>query len=574
MYDFCGAFNEGALFDQPICEQIWRAKYQYKSSTARIDLSVRDTWFRVAAALSQAEPIENRGRMTAQFMAAMDDFKLIPAGRILAGAGTRHRVSLSNTFVMKTLPDSLPEIMDVIKEAALTMQMGGGLGYDFSTLRPSGALVKGLNCPAAGPLAAMDICDAVCKMLVSGMGRGAMMATMRVDHPDIEAFITAKSDPTRMRNFNLSVLIPDAFMQAVEADADWSLLWKGEVHSTVKARALWTLIMEQNYKAAEPGVLFIDRINAANPLSYMEEISATNSCAEQPLPPNGTCPLASINLARLVTAPFTAQAALDIDTLRQLAGVAVRMLDNSLDVSNFAVEDQRIEAQTKRRIGIGVTGLADALIMLGVGYGSDASVALVDEWMQALSNAAYLASAELAADRGAFACYDARRHMAQPCIEKLDPEVRAAIAQHGLRNAALTSIAPTGTISMFGGNVSSGVEPIFAASYKRKITEPDGRKSEQVVQDYAVQRYRQKFGEMVPLSDAFVTVADLTPQDHLRIQSTAQRWVDSGISKTVNCPEDISFAAFEGIYRQAYKTGCKGCTTYRPNAVTGSVLST
>lgn len=574
MYDFCGAFNEGALFDQPICEQIWRAKYQYKSSTARIDLSVRDTWFRVAAALSQAEPIENRGRMTAQFMAAMDDFKLIPAGRILAGAGTRHRVSLSNTFVMKTLPDSLPEIMDVIKEAALTMQMGGGLGYDFSTLRPSGALVKGLNCPAAGPLAAMDICDAVCKMLVSGMGRGAMMATMRVDHPDIEAFITAKSDPTRMRNFNLSVLIPDAFMQAVEADADWSLLWKGEVHSTVKARALWTLIMEQNYKAAEPGVLFIDRINAANPLSYMEEISATNSCAEQPLPPNGTCPLASINLARLVTAPFTAQAALDIDTLKQLAGVAVRMLDNSLDVSNFAVEDQRIEAQTKRRIGIGVTGLADALIMLGVGYGSDASVALVDEWMQALSNAAYLASAELAADRGAFSCYDARRHMAQPCIEKLDPEVRAAIAQHGLRNAALTSIAPTGTISMFGGNVSSGVEPIFAASYKRKITEPDGRKSEQVVQDYAVQRYRQKFGEMVPLSDAFVTVADLTPQDHLRIQSTAQRWVDSGISKTVNCPEDISFAAFEGIYRQAYKTGCKGCTTYRPNAVTGSVLST
>lgn len=574
MYDFCGAFNEGALFDQPICEQIWRAKYQYKSSTARIDLSVRDTWFRVAAALSQAEPIENRGRMTAQFMAAMDDFKLIPAGRILAGAGTRHRVSLSNTFVMKTLPDSLPEIMDVIKEAALTMQMGGGLGYDFSTLRPSGALVKGLNCPAAGPLAAMDICDAVCKMLVSGMGRGAMMATMRVDHPDIEAFITAKSDPTRMRNFNLSVLIPDAFMQAVEADADWSLLWKGEVHSTVKARALWTLIMEQNYKAAEPGVLFIDRINAANPLSYMEEISATNSCAEQPLPPNGTCPLASINLARLVTAPFTAQAALDIDTLKQLAGVAVRMLDNSLDVSNFAVEDQRIEAQTKRRIGIGVTGLADALIMLGVGYGSDASVALVDEWMQALSNAAYLASAELAADRGAFARYDARRHMAQPCIEKLDPEVRAAIAQHGLRNAALTSIAPTGTISMFGGNVSSGVEPIFAASYKRKITEPDGRKSEQVVQDYAVQRYRQKFGEMVPLSDAFVTVADLTPQDHLRIQSTAQRWVDSGISKTVNCPEDISFAAFEGIYRQAYKTGCKGCTTYRPNAVTGSVLST
>jgi ribonucleoside-diphosphate reductase alpha chain len=574
MYDFCNAMGSEALFDQPISEQIWRAKYQYKSSTAPIDLNMRDTWFRVAAALAQAEQADQRGRATAQFMAAMEDFKLIPAGRILAGAGTRHRVSLSNTFVMKTLPDSLPEVMDVIKEAALTMQMGGGLGYDFSTLRPKGALVQGLNCPAAGPLAVMDICDAVCKMLVSGTGRGAMMATMRVDHPDIEAFVVAKSDPTRMRNFNLSVLIPDTFMEAVDLDQDWPLVWQGEIRKTIKARALWTKIMEQNYNAAEPGVLFIYRINAANPLSYIENISATNSCAEQPLPPNGTCPLASINLARLVEHPFTSDARLDMDALRHLTAVAVRMLDNSLDVSSFAVEEQVTEAQSKRRIGIGVTGLADAMIMLGVRYGSQASVALVDDWMRALSNAAYLASAELAKERGAFACYDPRRHLCQPSIQKLDHEVQEVIAEYGLRNATLTTIAPTGTTSMLGGNVSSGVEPVFAASYKRKITNPDGSKSEQVVEDYAVWRFRRIFGSLVPLTDVFVTAADLRPEDHLRIQAAAQVWVDSGISKTVNCPEDIGFDAFEDIYRQAYATGCKGCTTYRPNAVTGSVLST
>jgi ribonucleoside-diphosphate reductase alpha chain len=574
MYDFCNAMGSEALFDQPISEQIWRAKYQYKSSTAPIDLNMRDTWFRVAAALAQAEQADQRGRATAQFMTAMEDFKLIPAGRILAGAGTRHRVSLSNTFVMKTLPDSLPEVMDVIKEAALTMQMGGGLGYDFSTLRPKGALVQGLNCPAAGPLAVMDICDAVCKMLVSGTGRGAMMATMRVDHPDIEAFVVAKSDPTRMRNFNLSVLIPDTFMEAVDLDQDWPLVWQGEIRKTIKARALWTKIMEQNYNAAEPGVLFIDRINAANPLSYIENISATNSCAEQPLPPNGTCPLASINLARLVEHPFTSDARLDMDALRHLTAVAVRMLDNSLDVSSFAVEEQVTEAQSKRRIGIGVTGLADAMIMLGVRYGSQASVALVDDWMRALSNAAYLASAELAKERGAFACYDPRRHLCQPSIQKLDHEVQEVIAEYGLRNATLTTIAPTGTTSMLGGNVSSGVEPVFAASYKRKITNPDGSKSEQVVEDYAVWRFRRIFGSLVPLTDVFVTAADLRPEDHLRIQAAAQVWVDSGISKTVNCPEDIGFDAFEDIYRQAYATGCKGCTTYRPNAVTGSVLST
>ena len=320
MYDIIEKSPVTTLFEQPISEQIWRAKYQYQTRGIEVDHSVGDTWLRVASALAEAEPKKSRGEIAASFYDAMQDFKLLPAGRILAGAGTPRNVSLSNTFVMKMLPDSLPEIMDVIKDAAMTMQMGGGLGFDFSTLRPKGTLVRGLDCPAAGPLAVMDICDAVCKMLVTGTGRGAMMATMRVDHPDIEEFVQAKSDSTRMRNFNLSVLISDAFMTAVEAGTDWSLVWEGKELRRIPARALWTTIMQQNFAAAEPGVLFVDRINEGNPLNYIEEISATNSCAEQPLPPNGTCPLASINLARLISTPFTDQAEMDLGGPRAFDG--------------------------------------------------------------------------------------------------------------------------------------------------------------------------------------------------------------------------------------------------------------
>ncbi len=563
-----------AMFDQPISEQIWQSKYQYKTEGNIVDQTVSDTWLRVANNLSHRECNRDRNDVSQQFYEAMQGFKLLPAGRILAGCGTKRNVTLCNTFVMRTIPDSVEGIMDTIKDAALTMKMGGGLGFDFSTLRPKGTLVRGLDCPAAGPLAAMDICDAVCKMLVTGMGRGAMMATMRCDHPDIEEFISAKSDPSRLRNFNMSVLITDRFMNAVEKNLDWGLVWNGSVIRRIRARALWNRIMQQNYDSAEPGVLFIDRINAANPLNYLEELSATNSCAEQPLPPNGTCALASINLAKLVAEPFGQNAKLDLGELRRLTGVAVRMLDNTIDLSQFAVEEQKHETQSKRRIGVGVTGVADALIMLGVRYGSSEGERLFESWMQALQNAAYLASAHLAAVRGCFPAFDRREHQKQPAIQALDPHVRMAIAKHGLRNGVLTTIAPTGTTSMYGGNVSSGIEPVFATSYKRKITNPDGTKSEEVVEDYAVWLYRQMFGSKMPLTDAFVTAQDLRPEDHVRMQAAAQRWVDSGISKTVNCPEDIPFDTFSNVYKMAYESGCKGCTTYRPNAVTGSVLST
>ena len=562
-----------AVFDQPISEQIWRSKYQYISAGQTMDLTLQDTWARVAYDLASVEPSENRDAITREFMDAMQDFKLLPAGRILAGSGTKRNVTLSNTFVMRRLEDSVDGLMDAVKDAALTMQMGGGIGFDFSTIRPKGTLVRGLDCPAAGPLAAMDICDAVCKMLVSGTGRGAMMATLRTDHPDIEDFIAAKSDPLRLRNFNLSVLISDHFMSCVEADRDWDLKWDGKTVRSVRARALWEAIMRKAYDAAEPGVLFVDKINRANPLRYLEDISATNSCAEQPLPANGTCPLASINLSRLVKMPFLDEADFDFEELKRLTFTAVRMLDNVIDRSKFAIAAQRDEAQAKRRVGVGVTGVADAMMMLGIRYGSKAASVELEKWMQTIQNTAYLASARLAAERGTFPLYDSDIHAAQEHIKALDPEVQAAIGEFGLRNGTLTTIAPTGTISMLAGNVSSGIEPVFAMSYNRAITKPDGSKGLEKVEAYAAWKYHQIFGRDAELTGAFVTVHNLTPDDHVRMQATAQKWVDSGISKTVNCPEDIPFEEFEGVYMSAYESGCKGCTTYRPNAITGSVLS-
>jgi ribonucleoside-diphosphate reductase alpha chain len=573
MRDFEVTEKPPLSFNQPIAEHIWSLKYQYRIGGRDVDQSIEDTWSRVATGLAVCEDLAKQSEIAATYYQAMMGFKLLPAGRILAGCGTVRNVTLSNTFVMRTIPDSVAGIMDTIKDAALTMQMGGGIGFDFSTIRPKGTLVRGLDCSAAGPLAAMDICDAVCKMLVTGTGRGAMMATMRCDHPDIEAFATVKSDRLRLRNFNLSVMVTDAFMEAVRADADWELYWNGAVIRRIKAADLWDKIMRQTFAAAEPGVLFIDRINAANPLNYVETISATNSCAEQPLPPYGTCPLASINLTALVSSPFTSAAHLNVPELRRLVGVAVRMLDNTIDVSRYALDAQRDQAQNQRRIGIGVTGVANAIAMLGARYGSSRAVFLLDSWMRTIQNSAYLASARLANERGVFPQYDRLRHLSQPMIKSLDPEVRAEIEACGLRNGTLTTVAPTGTISMLAGNVSSGIEPIFSTSFLRTITNPDGTKSMERVADYAAWLFANLFGDQTPRPAALVTTSELEAGDHIRMQAAAQKWIDSGISKTVNCPESIPFDVFKEVYASAYETGCKGCTTYRPNAITGSVLS-
>ncbi|MCA1972043.1 MAG: ribonucleoside reductase [Caenispirillum sp.] len=922
-----------------IARQIWDMKYRLKAADGSpVDNTVEDTWRRVARALAAAEA--DPAAWEARYLEALRDYVVLPAGRIMAGAGTGRTVTLFNCFVMGRIEDDMGSIFEHLKQAALTMQQGGGIGYDFSTLRPKGAPVRGVQSDASGPVSFMDVWDAMCRTIMSaGSRRGAMMATLRCDHPDIEAFVDAKRDAARLRMFNLSVLVTDAFMTAVQEDADWDLVFGGTVWRTLRARDLWNRIMQATYDVAEPGVVFIDRINALNNLAYAEEIVATNpcvtadtwvtttagprqvadlvgrpftavvdgvpyasggegffatgrkpvvrlltkegpaltltpdhrlldaggqwravetlapgdrirlhdhrdasadwpgagteaegyllgllvgdgtlkedkavlsvwpaaqggdtvvadgtagvmtaaldaarslphradfagwqtvagrperrlvlaavkalaldygmapgrkaitpamertsaafqrgllrglfdadgsvqgsqtkgasvrlaqsdadllatvqrlllrfgitatlyrdrraagahvlpdgkggrrtydcradhelvisgaslarfadrigfahgdkaarlaavvtayrrapnrprffatvaavlpageaevfdvrvpgpnafdangfvahNCGEQPLPPYGTCLLGSINLARLVTRPFEAEAAVDLDLLEARVRTAVRMLDAVIDVSNYPLPQQKAEALAKRRIGLGVTGLADALILCGARYGSAQAVRLAETWMARLRRAAYLASAELAAEKGSFPLYDRERFLAAPAVQALDADVRDAIAAKGMRNGLVTSIAPTGTISLFADNVSSGLEPVFSFTYTRRVLMPDGSRREETVADYAWRLFRALHGDDAPLPPAFVTAMELEPRDHLVMQAAVQKYVDSGISKTINVPEDIPFEAFKDVYRQAYDLGCKGCTTYRPNAVTGAVL--
>ncbi|MBU2532714.1 MAG: ribonucleoside-diphosphate reductase, adenosylcobalamin-dependent, partial [Alphaproteobacteria bacterium] len=382
----------------------------------------------------------------------------------------------------------------------------------------------------------------------------------------------AKSDPASLRNFNLSVLVPDAFIDAVRADRDWHLVFGGKVYRTVRARALWERLTRATYDYAEPGVIFIDRINARNNLNYCERIEATNPCGEQPLPPYGACLLGSINLARLVARPFIASADIDRGALEEYVYAAVRFLDNIIDVSHYPLDAQKREAEAKRRIGLGVTGLADALIFCGLHYDSELGRAKAAEWVAAIQNAAYLASAELAEERGAFPLYDAEAFMKSPNVEALDDHVRAAISVHGVRNGCLTSVAPTGTISLVAGNVSSGIEPLFATHYERRVLEPDGSSRQETVTDYAMALF-DRLHPGLALPGTFVTAGELSVEAHLKMQSVVQAHVDSSISKTINCPAEMSFEAFQDVYMKAYDMGLKGCTTFRPNAITGAVLT-
>jgi ribonucleoside-diphosphate reductase alpha chain len=930
----------------PISQRIWTMKYRLKDDAGRpLEESIAQTWQRVARALAAVEPPDRRETWRARFEAALQDFRFMPAGRILAGAGVERDLTLFNCFVMGTIPDDMGGIFAHLREAALTMQQGGGIGYDFSTIRPKGAPVRGVGADASGPVSFMDVWDSMCRTIMSaGSRRGAMMGTLRCDHPDIEAFVAAKQDPDRLRMFNVSVLVTDAFMDAVDADRDWPLVFDGETYRTLRARDLWHQIMRATYDYAEPGVIFIDRINQNNNLWYCEEINATNpcvtadtwiqtgqgprqvrelvgvpfdacvqgatfastadgffatgekpvyrlttqegfelrltaahpvrrvqrrtrhrldtawtpagelragdevvlnardegadwpgpnseaegyliglligdgtlkadkavlavwtdlthaaagpaavmheaetaartlrhradfagwtkvggrnehrmvlaalhdlavtlglspghkpvtpaieansaafyrgflrglfdadgtvvgtqakgvsvrlpqsdlqrlkavqrmllrlgvmsrihterrpagprtlpdgagdvaayacsadheliisndslgrfaerigfgdsdkharltaalaayarrpnrdrfvarvasvdadghepvfdasipgrhafdangfeihNCGEQPLPPYGACLLGSINLAQLVERPFTPEARLDTDALAEVVPVAVRMLDNAIDASGFPLEAQRREAEAKRRIGLGVTGLADALVMCGHTYGSADAVAVTESWMAALRDHAYRASVDLAEARGAFPLFDADKYLQGTMIRELDDDLRQRIAASGIRNALVTSVAPTGTISLLANNVSSGLEPVYSRRYTRNVLEPDGSRSREEVRDYALDVLRAVNGPQAVLPESFVDVGDLTPSAHVAMQAAVQRHVDASVSKTINVPADIPFDSFKDVYRQAYDLGCKGCTTYRPNPVTGAVLET
>ena len=559
-------------FNSEISNWIWNSKYRFFDSDGNaVDSSIEDTWMRIAKTLASVE--KDTEYWTPRFYEALSEFKFLPAGRIIAGAGTERSVTLFNCFVMGDIPDDMSGIFTAVKEAALTLQQGGGIGYNFSTLRPQGAPVVGVGADASGPLSFMDVWDSMCRTIMSaGSRRGAMMATLRCDHPDIEAFVEAKSDPSRLRMFNLSVLVTDKFMEAVSEEKNWDLKFEGTVFKTVSAANLWNKIMKSTYDFAEPGVIFIDRINQQNNLAYCEEISATNPCGEQPLPPYGACLLGSINLTKLVKQPFEHGASIDLKTLGDLTSLAVRMLDNVIDISKFPIDQQRNEAISKRRIGLGITGLADALIMCGVKYGSKEAVNLTKTWLSVLRDSAYKCSIDLAKEKGPFPLFNKRRFLESHNVKKLPKELKDGIKGFGIRNALLTSIAPTGTISLLADNISSGLEPVFAFEYNRKVLQPDGSNITEQVNDYAYGLFERLRSKNTSRTEAFVDAQMLQPNDHLVMQATVQEYIDSSISKTINCPEDISFETFKEVYKSAYDLGCKGCTTYRPNDVTGSVL--
>ena len=604
-------------FPQPICHQIWNDKYRLITPNPNIpnDMSVHDTWRRIARACANAVPTmygdfevkevtpEYHDNWYHHFMSALTDFKFLPAGRITAGAGSGRNVTLFNCYVMGVIPDNMTGIFENLKEAALTMQQGGGIGYDFSTLRPRNSPVKGVDADASGPITFMDVWDAMCRTVMSaGSRRGAMMATMRCDHPDIEEFITAKRESARLRMFNVSVLATDDFMEAVHCGGDWPLVhkhapsepveWNGvtmigdkHIYKVVNATELWDLIMESTFNYAEPGVLFIDRINTDNNLWFIEDITATNPCGEQPLPPYGACLLGSLNLTKFVKDAFTDKASVDVEELKRITRIAVRMLDSVIDSSLFPLPQQREEALAKRRMGLGITGLADLLFMMGETYGSPQAAQLAKKIMKTITIAAYEESIEIAKEFGPCPVTldpdDREKFLQSGFMKKMPGHIRDGVREFGIRNALLTSIAPTGTISLYAGNVSSGVEPIFAPSYTRKIlgkTESDPKR-EELIEDYAVKLYREYrenngMDADPDFSDcSLVTAQDLSPMAHVAMQAAVQRWVDSSISKTINCPENISFESFKDVYMAAWETRCKGCTTYRPNDVTGSVLS-
>jgi len=576
-------------FTAPLAYRIWDLRYRWRVDGEARDRSIEDTWLRVARALAAAEPVD-AARWERRFAEALAGFRFLPGGRILAGAGTGRNVTLFNCFVMGALDDSIDGIFRALKESALTMQRGGGIGCDFSTLRPHGDAADATGGVASGPVSFMRIWNSMCAtLLATNARRGAMMATLACDHPDIEAFVAAKADRAELRHFNVSVLVSDAFMQALAADGEWPLMFpcampglaesgargrrRRREYRRVRARELWDRIMRANYGYAEPGVIFIDRVQAQDNLGYCERIRATNPCGEVPLPAYGACDLGSLNLTRFVRAPFSPSASLDWDALVETTGIAVRMLDNVYAISNFPLARQRERALSSRRAGLGITGLADALIMLGIRYGEPESLRLAGEVMRTVCHEAYRASIELAREKGAFPAFDAAAYCASPFVAALPDELRAAIARHGIRNSHLTAIAPTGSTSLLANNVSSGLEPVFGAEFTRLVRDRVGRPRQESVVDHALAAYRSAAGTTTGIPPAFVTGADIPPEAQLAMQSALQVHVDNAISKTVGVPQDIGFERFRRLFETAYALGLKGCTTFRPNPITGSVLA-
>lgn len=573
---------------EAISDHVWRTRYCWFEEGRVPEPSIDATFDRVALAVSAAET-HHRDDWRERFRAILSDFRFLPGGRILAGAGTARHTTLLNCFVMGPLEDSISGIFNALREAMVTLQAGGGVGVDFSTLRPLGSAVHASAGVASGPVSFMAVWEAANTVLASNnVRRGAMMATLRCDHPDIEAFIEAKLAGGALPHFNLSVALSDDFMHAVETDSSWPLVfpqgqnpvpaggevcervWSGDttpqlclVHRRIPARVLWDKLLAAELASAEPGVLFIDRINRDNNLWYCERIATTNPCGEVPLPPYGGCNLGSINLTRFVQEPFGQHAKLDWAGLKAVAGIATRFLDDVHDISLLPLKAQEKVVRASRRIGLGITGLADMLVMLGLRYGSEASLDLTRAIMTTLRDTAYLTSIEIAREKGAFPGFEKIRYGASPFVLGLSHELQDGIAEHGIRNSHLLAVAPAGAISLLANNVSSGIEPILAAKATRSVRGADGQPVKFEVEDAAVRQYRQLHDARAVLPAQLVTVADISAEEQLRMMAVVQSCVDNAISKTVRLPPGAGPFDLELVMLQAWELGLKGFAVYR-----------
>ncbi|HSN01286.1 MAG TPA: adenosylcobalamin-dependent ribonucleoside-diphosphate reductase [Rudaea sp.] len=577
--------------DTDIGRRIWASRYRHTGNGETAENDMRATWRRVARALAGVER-SDMAQWEARFFELLEDLRFLPGGRILAGAGLQNAPSLFNCFVMSRPTNEATQLVQCLSELTQTVLAGGGVGYDFSTVAPagSGGDLRG------GVVPVLHLWNDLCGALGAGRVRGgAMLGSLRCDHPDIEAFVAAKREDRALDHFNLSVLVTDAFMKAVEADADWPLLfpladspsadfivdraWPGSggvvpcrIWRVIRAGELWDAIMRGNYDAAEPGVLFIDRMQRADNLHHAEEICTTNPCGEVPLPCYGACDLGSLNLTRFVREPFTPAARIDTEAIRACVPVAVRLLDNVYELSGFPLERQRRTARAARRVGLGVMGLADALIMLGLRYDGADARAVAADILRTIRDAAYRASADLAREKGAFELFSAAQFLAGEFATRLPDDIRADIARCGLRNSHLVALAPTGSISLLAGGVSAGIEPVPAWEYQRQIhLHAHGSETVELT-DHACALFRELYGRAAPLPAAFLTAPQIDPHAQLAMHAALQEYVDNAVSKTITVPADYPYDEFRSLYERAYALGLKGCTTYRQGSRRASVL--